>query len=163
MKTFLSLSAFLLLFLITSCKKECSNISIHEAYKQAVMYPERFDTWVAQNSGSLDAEFNKCLDHLISLNWDIVKEQEGLCFDAHGGDSDRLSSCLQEVSANFGGYLSTLMAIKRTARGQVAFFETPTGAALISVKQVTGATTYEQLMGSVVDAAIPFNTCEVCN
>ena len=152
----------LLVFLNFSCEKNCQEVSIHDVYTQAVIYPEHFDTWVAQHPETFDAGFNKCLDQLISLNWNIAEEQKTLCYQTHTSDIDYLTPCIQDVKLNFGNYRTLLLVIKTVARGQNAFSESELGASMILSKQLLGAFEYEQLMMPVIEAAIPFNTCEGC-
>jgi hypothetical protein len=162
-----------LLLAIVACSKDCTEIStLYNAFRQAIVYPEQFDTYLENNRASFDSAFFDKIDDIQRNISEAAAQYADHCNDTFLTGSDFWNQCHNEAES--GGFLlAVLGALEAAAQGQTAFVlvasgfpvgGTDAGILLYTQKFFGGSTIseYENLFGEVVTAIRPTFLYEEC-
>lgn len=147
-----------------ACWRTCETVDgLYDAYVQALVHPETFDGWVADNASLFDEEGLQCLDASAQRIADEGARLRQQCDETFVEGSDFWNQCYDEVS---DGAAAILGAMARAGRGEVRFDGTEAGIALILTKATVGAERYEAALGEFTRALeeelTEALTCEEC-
>jgi len=117
------------------------------AYVSSVLYPEKFDSYVAGHRQDFTAEVRQHLDRVIQRLWD--EHQKDIEFCGMHTDPARKQACLQERPA--AGMCLWGASVRAVLNGESGWPDTVSGSLYINAKK-----TYEEMGGDWVATMTPF-------
>lgn len=120
---------------IWGCTEECRlTEGLLEPYREALIYPERFDQWMSAHPGYFTAQRLACIDRLIREAADRAQRLYQHCDETFIEGSDFWNQCYDEVAE--ANTVAILTALGIAARGQLPFSQTVVGQQLIAAKAI---------------------------
>ena len=133
-------------FLLGGCPPCHENSRLYEPYTQAILYPERFDSWLADHPHYFDGETGECLGSIKNDAARVARELHQHCDETFTEGDDFWSRCHSEVSQD--NIVAFATALQIAARGDKPFSQTAVGIQLITVKMLD-PTSYEAEFGEL--------------
>ena len=148
---------FMLLFLfnIVSCTTTVYT-RVYRVYYQAMVYPEEFDSYVQSNMSDFDDRFFSCMQEARGRIAEIVAERSEIC-DQHA-DPEWRQACYDEIDEVAIGI--NLHDIESVIKEGIPFMDTPTGFALLLIKELIGQEDFEDLQKSIMPVFEDYFRCE---
>jgi hypothetical protein len=120
------------------CKEHCEvTPGLYEAYREAIIYPERFDTYLDQTP--VNDQLYDCLGSTGAKAAQIAEQMRQDCDDAHTEGSEFWHRCYSEVENYEVIQVNLPRDIQRASRGTSLFADTPVGIQLITIKSLDPA------------------------
>jgi hypothetical protein len=151
-------------FLLAGCPPCHENSALYEPYTQAILYPERFDSWLAQHPHYFEGDTGKCLASIKDNAAHIAEELHRNCDETFTEGDDFWSKCHSEVSQD--NVVAFATALQIAGRGEKPFSQTVVGIQLLAVKMLDPRayeTDFAELLRLQGPALRKGLTCEFCN
>lgn len=77
--------------------KDCNDDNrFAAAFKEAIVYPERFQAYAQEHQADFNRTFFSCNDAAISNMAREIQQQEDFCWETWGEDSDNRNGCMED-------------------------------------------------------------------
>ncbi len=133
-----------------------SNTRILDNYREATVFPEKFDSHVRMNSSLYNVEFFNCLDVVKGLFQDAIYEKKKFCGILADPESKRICE-EQNVPQQI---FDTLSDIETVIRHGTPYGETAFGASALKGKATAGETNWATAQITHIDVYEEFLLCQ---
>jgi hypothetical protein len=141
--------------------EDCRNDTrFAEAFKEAIVYPERFQAYAQEHEAEFDQSFMSCNDAAISRMAREIQKQEDFCWDTWGENTDFRNGCLRDIQP-LRLYRNDAVELRSILTNHTPFETTELYSILIAEK-TSNPDLHVSANGELINAMNPLLVCEEC-
>jgi hypothetical protein len=129
------------------------------AFKEAIVYPERFQAYAQQHQAEFNQTFFSCNDAAISRMVKEIQKQEDFCWEQWGEDTDFRNGCLNDIQP-LRVYHNDAIQLRSILTNQTPYESTDLYA-ILNAEKAADPDFHVQANGGLIDGK-PMQSMLVC-
>jgi hypothetical protein len=154
--------SFAALALLAGCKDCDPDTRFLAAYREAILYPERFQAYIDANRASFDGRFVECAGECDRRLEREIQAATDSCYELWSWKPDWLNDCLFEDVTPFVLFQNNVRALSAILRSPSPVFTSSELYAVLIQQKSANPARHMSENGQVIDLIAPLLTCRQC-